>query len=60
MHALERALAIHEEWLASGRALPAAELLAHHPDLAEWLRAMLADPQELDRRIAEADGATGA
>jgi putative ubiquitin-RnfH superfamily antitoxin RatB of RatAB toxin-antitoxin module len=59
MDALERALAIHEQWLASGRALPATELLARHPDLVEWLRAMLADPRELDRKVAEADGGEG-
>ena len=53
---LERAIAVHEQWLAAGRVPPIGELLAAHPDLAELLAALLVDEQEVDRSIALLDG----
>ena len=53
---LERALAVHEAWLASGRQQPLDDLLAAHPELGELLTALAADRGELDRAIALTDG----
>lgn len=55
MHQLERAIEIHQRWLAAGRPGTAAELLAQHPELAECLQALLADREEVEREIVAAD-----
>jgi tetratricopeptide (TPR) repeat protein/predicted Ser/Thr protein kinase len=55
MHPLERALDVHERWLAEGKPTPPEALLAAHPDLAEFLQAMLADRDGIERAIAAAD-----
>lgn len=53
---LERAIAVHAEWLAQRHPVPVAALLAAHPDLADVLVALVADHDEVDRSIALADG----
>ncbi|MCA8952662.1 MAG: protein kinase [Planctomycetes bacterium] len=55
MHKLERALTIYEEWLAADRSPPSEELLARHPDVAELLRAMVADRTGVEHAAAEAE-----
>ncbi|MBL8752643.1 MAG: protein kinase [Planctomycetes bacterium] len=55
MQPLERALDVHARWLAAGKPTPPKELIAAHPDLAEFLEAMLTDRTELDRAFAAAD-----
>jgi WD40 repeat protein len=58
MHKIERAIAVHDAWVAAGRPGALADLCAAHPDLAEHIEALAADPVEVDRAIA-ADGPTG-
>ena len=53
MHKIERAIAVHDAWVADGRPGTLAELCAAHPDLADHLSALAADPDELDRAIAD-------
>jgi outer membrane protein assembly factor BamB len=54
---LERAIAIHEQWLAEARRRPVAALLAEHPDLEEILAALVVDAGEVERAITLLDGA---
>ncbi|MBL8739142.1 MAG: protein kinase [Planctomycetes bacterium] len=53
---LERAIAIHERWLAEQQRQPVAALLAEHPDLAEILAALVVDAGEVERAITLLDG----
>ena len=55
MQELERAIEVHQQWLAAGRPGTVAELLAQHPALAELLQAMLADRDEVERAVVAAD-----
>ncbi|MFO1077459.1 MAG: protein kinase [Planctomycetota bacterium] len=54
MQQLERAMAIYEEWVAAGRQVAAGDLVAAYPEVADLLRALLADREEVERSVVAA------